>query len=111
MFHVKDIFCEGKRDCLIIGSSFNKQWQYSSCGKVMFSQACVKNSVHRGEGCLPRVGGGPCAQRGVCLGGLHAGGLGETPPTSTAYGQQAGGIHPTGMHSCFENVSKDNLTR
>ena len=22
----------------------------SSCGKVMFSQACVKNSVHRGEG-------------------------------------------------------------
>ena len=36
----------------------------SSCGKVMFSQACVKNSVHRGEGgCIqhalgqtPRVG-------------------------------------------------------
>ena len=32
----------------------------SSCGKVMFSQACAKNSVHRGrgrsvcQGCLPR---------------------------------------------------------
>ena len=26
----------------------------SSCGKVMFSQACVKNSVHSGGGeCLP----------------------------------------------------------
>ena len=24
-----------------------------SCGKVMFSQACVKNSVHRGGGCTP----------------------------------------------------------
>ena len=25
----------------------------SSCGKVMFSQECVKNSVHR-RGCLPK---------------------------------------------------------
>ena len=25
----------------------------SSCGKVIFSQACVKNSVHRGLGCKP----------------------------------------------------------
>ena len=24
-----------------------------SSGKVMFSQACVKNSVHKGGGCLP----------------------------------------------------------
>ena len=29
----------------------------SSCGKVMFSQACVKNSVHGGRGCLPLVRG------------------------------------------------------
>ena len=25
----------------------------SSCGKVLFSQACVKNSVHRGGRCMP----------------------------------------------------------
>ena len=25
-----------------------------SCGKVIFSQACVKNSVHWGGGCLPQ---------------------------------------------------------
>ena len=53
----------------------------------MFSQACAKNSVHRGRGCLPLGPGGrgclplgpggvsACgswevsAQRGVCLGG------------------------------------------
>ena len=45
----------------------------SSCGKVMFSQACVKNSVHRG-------GGGVAGE------------------TATA----ADGTHPIGMHSCCE---------
>ena len=57
----------------------------SSCGKVMFSQACVKNSVHGGA-CLARgacvVGGyawqeghvwrrGMCGREGMCDGG-HA---------------------------------------
>ena len=55
----------------------------SSCGKVMFSQACVKNSVHRG-----RVHGkGECAWQGdmhsrghawwgACVaGGVHDGGV------------------------------------
>ena len=69
-------------------------------GKVIFSQACVKNSVHRG---VP----GP---RGVCSGGgawswgaLLPGGLlrgeagGDHPGMATA----AGGKHHTGMHSCF----------
>ena len=51
-----------------------------SCGKVMFSQACVKNSVHLwGEGGVsrPRPGG-------------------VSAQTATA----ADGTHPTGMHSC-----------
>ena len=51
----------------------------SSCGEVMFSQACVKNSVHR---------------EGVSQ---HA--LGQTPPTPTA--TAADGAHPTGMLSCL----------
>ena len=41
-------------------------------GKVIFSQACVKNSVHRG---VPALGGllpGSCLLRGVCSGGVSA---------------------------------------
>ena len=48
----------------------------------MFSQACVKNSVHRGMhgrvACVARVGGG----------------------VKTAIAVD--GTHPTGMHSCLE---------
>ena len=50
----------------------------------MFSEACVKNPVHR------RVS----AQRNT---GVHPPPL---PPGTTEYGQQACGTHPTGMHSC-----------
>ena len=44
--------------------------------------------------------------RGVCLQeGLHSGGQidRQTPPrpSTTGYGQQAGGTHPMGMHSCY----------
>ena len=51
----------------------------SSCGKVMFSQVCVKNSVHRWgrmylpSGCLPdgrmSAWGRGCLPRVFCLGG------------------------------------------
>ena len=44
-----------------------------SCRKVMFSQACVSHSVHR----LPAKA--------------------EPPPPPT-YSQQAGSMHPNGMH-------------
>ena len=49
----------------------------------MFSQACVIPSVH---------GGGACVAEGVCVwqGGVRAG------ETAT----EAGGMRPTGMHSC-----------
>ena len=57
-----------------------------SWGKVIFSQVCVKNSVHMEGGCPP-----PGA---------------DTPPRAVyagRYGQQAGGTHPTGMHTCLFN--------
>ena len=54
----------------------------------MFSQACVKNSVRGGRAWQ----GGMCG-RG-CVHGMEACVAGET---ATA----AGGMHPTGMHSCF----------
>ena len=60
-------------------------------GKVMFSQACVIPSVHRGRG-LPREGS---ASRGVCIQwglhpgrGLHPGGCASR-----------GGVHPRGSAS------------
>ena len=81
-------------------------------GKVIFSEVCVKNSVHWGEsaaGGMPSPGGmvpgGAWSSRGAwsrdeCLvrGDLVQGrGYVWRPPmTATA----AGCTHPTGMHSC-----------
>ena len=61
-----------------------------SCSKVIFSQACVKNSVHGGGG-LPQcmLGYTPLDRPPM---GRH------TPPQQTA--TAADGTHPTGMHSC-----------
>ena len=61
--------------------------------KVMFSQVSV------------------CPHKGVSA-PLHAGihPPGQTPPSAQCmlgYGQQAGGTHPTGMHSCSERNSAD----
>ena len=78
-------------------------------GKVIFSQASV--GLYLGGGVHPYRGiQGVCIQWGGGGGGsasrwkrdLHPGGLGRPPPPSDTmgYGQQAGGTHPTGMHSC-----------
>ena len=41
---------------------------FSSCGKVMFSEACVKNSVHGGGAYMA----GGHVWRGACMvGGMH----------------------------------------
>ena len=56
----------------------------------MFSQACVKNSVHGG--------GGVSAQRNA---GIHPPGQTPPAPSTTGYGQQSDGTHPTGMHSYY----------
>ena len=53
------------------------------CGKVMFSQVCVKNSVQEGTGVS--------AQRNA----------GIQPPSTTEYIQQVGRTHPIGMYSCY----------
>ena len=66
----------------------------SGCGKVMFSQACVKNYVHGGRCLHP----GESASR---RGGSASGRGGQTSPSTTGYGQKVGGTHSTGMYSCF----------
>ena len=56
----------------IIGCVPNFYRPQRSCGKVMFSQACVKNSVH-GGGSLS--GGGVCPGGESLSGGLCPGGV------------------------------------
>ena len=68
-------------------------------GKVIFSVASVKNSVHREGGSasvharIPLPADPPESRpryQAPPLGAEHA----------RRYGQRAGGTHPTGMHSC-----------
>ena len=85
---------------------------YSSCGKVMFSQASV---CPQGEGvclwvwgCTPPLGRHPLGRHPL---GRHP--PRQTPPRQMPPGQTlppppspetatvADGTHPTGMHSCF----------
>ena len=40
-----------RQSCLFLFNHFYRPQH--SCGKVMFSQTCVKNSVHRGWVCIP----------------------------------------------------------
>ena len=93
--------------------------------KVMFLQAsvCPRGDMHgcsggvrgcsRGWGVRGCSGGGMhgCSRRGrvwLLLGGGHAWLLlgGACMVFSMRYGQWAGGTHPTGMHSCWENYSR-----
>ena len=58
----------------------------------------VYPSMHLGRGCVDS--GGLCAgdvDRGVWIGGVH-------PPMMVT---EAGGTHPTGMHTCFLFVVKE----
>ena len=77
-------------------------------GKVIFSEACVKNSVHRGRGSASVHAGIPPGTRHTPPGTRHP--LDQAPPLNQAspraehtgrYGQRAGGTHPTGMQSCI----------
>ena len=61
---------------LCVNSATGLQWTHfyrpqQSCGKVIFSQASVRHSVHRGGSLSRRVS----VQGGLCLGGLCPGGL------------------------------------
>ena len=76
-----------------------------SWAKVIFSQACVKNSVHRRGVCLsacwdttpPDQADTPPDQADTTPR------PGRSPPgkQTPAYGLRAAGTHPTGMHSCL----------
>ena len=61
----------------------------SSCGKVMFSQAYVKNSIHRGVYVYPSM---PCQV-------THAPPWAHTPP--------AGHTGPLGMHALPPKILRD----
>ena len=88
------------RRCLVemLVTSYRPQ---RSCGKVIFSQACVKNSVH-GMG-------------GVCLSAcwdIHP--LGRHPPGQTVragidMATAADGTHPTGMHSFLKQTFQKQI--
>ena len=72
---------------------------YYSCGKVMFSQACVSHCVHRE---VPSLAGGAILRttppRVASLAQHPQGWQRRATPL---YGQQEGGMHPTGMLSCY----------
>ena len=88
-----------------------------SCGKVMFSEACVKN-LSTGEGaCMEGMcGRGACMvgahawQGGGCVwqGGMHGRGMhawqggmhGRGACMAGDMATAVDGTHPTGMHSC-----------
>ena len=80
-----------------------------SWAKVIFSQACVKNSVHGGVSASVHAGIHPPGTRPPGSGRPpgdqtpHPPEPGRPPPgkQTAAYGQRAAGTDPTGMHSCF----------
>ena len=85
-------------------------------GKVIFSEACVKNSVHKGEVCLsacwnttPPRSRQPLFLEQTPPWSRHP--RGQAPPCAVhagRCGQQAGGMHPIGMQSCFYTMYSFN---
>ena len=77
-----------------------------SWGKAIFSEACVKNSVHRAgvvsqhalQATPPRADTPFPQEQTAAPRSRHP------PPCAVhaGYGQQAGGTHPTGMQSCLK---------
>ena len=107
---------------VILGLKVHFYRPQRSCGQVIFSQACVRNSVHRAGGVCLSVcwdthlpgrcppGWHPPGQTPSCP--VHAGihplpsECWDTPPTCPVLaridrGTAADGTHPTGMHSCY----------
>ena len=103
------------RNCQVATISDHFYRPQRSLGKVIFSVACVKNSVHGGRGRVPvqvpPPAGTPTPQAGTppWAGTPPAGTpthpLGQVHPPGAVhagrYGQQAGGTHTTRMHSCW----------
>ena len=81
-------------------------------GKVIFSEACVKNSVHGGSTWSGTSGQVHPLGRYTPKDQVHP--LGRYPPNrytlravhAARYRQEAGDTHPTGMHSCSRFLLK-----
>ena len=58
-------------NCSIFKITFTYYRPQRSWGKVIFLEVCVKNSVHRGRGCMARghAWKGACGSGGACVGG------------------------------------------
>ena len=84
--------CDGSQ----CGCCYRPQTKFGerSCFFTCVSFCSQGGGLPGGGECLPPGGS---AFGGVCIDW----GLGR-PPSTTGYGQQAGGTHPTGMHPCFE---------
>ena len=67
-----------------------------SWAKVIFSEACVKNSVHKGGGVRSKLSGG--VFKFFFL--FFFFNFFSPKKFLRGYGQCAAGTHPTGMHSC-----------
>ena len=84
--------------CLIVPSFYRLQMKFT---KVMFLHLSVSYSVHRWAGWLPSMhweeGSASRGAGGVCI---------RDTWDTMGYGQQAGGTHPTGIHSCFFLVQR-----
>ena len=72
-----EVFSENEAASLVTQVSVPCYRPQRSCGKVIFSQTCVKNSVHEGEACVVRgacMAGGCVWQGCVCgSGGVRQG--------------------------------------
>ena len=69
----------------------------------MFLHLSVSHSVHRGEYLGPPPRAGTHTPRGRYPPGRYPR---PRPQCMLGYGQQAGGTHPTGMHSCFRLITQ-----
>ena len=112
-------FCNIPTDyCAFINMQCNNYHLQRSWGKVIFSEVCVKNSVHGGcvwqgdvwqggmcgrghawqGACMVGVCGRGHAWQGACMtGGMH--GRAACMPGGVRHG--TGGTHPTGTYSCY----------
>ena len=70
-----------------------------SWGKVIFSETCVKNSVHRGVSASFHAGIHPPGTRGRHPPRTR----GRHPPAQCMLGD-TGGTHPTGRHTCLNQI-------
>ena len=92
---------------------WNFRYNYSILGGNCASCAFMKSTLSLGQG--NSVSRGVCIQVGLHPRGRVVGvasrGVGQTPLSTMGYGQQTGGMHHTGMHSCCQIFLVKSLPR